>query len=75
MPACLFTMVCGIEMPIIACILAGLFAIFRCLYFMRNRLYGFLPATIVLICMALGALYSAVSLVLLVIKFVKDEND
>lgn len=60
---CLLVLVCGIELPLLSCIFAAIYGIFRCLYFSRNRFIGFIPSNICLSVLALGALYSCYMLI------------
>lgn len=60
---CTLVLVCGIELPLLSCIFGGIYGIFRCLYFSRNRFIGFLPSIICQTVLSLGALYSSFTLI------------
>lgn len=56
-------LVCGIELPLLSCIFAGIYGVFRCFYLSQNRFLGFFPSIICLAVLALGALYSTYVLI------------
>ena len=66
--AMVLTLVSGFELPIISCIVSGLFAISRLLYMLPNRGLGFITGNLCLILLSIGALFSSGKLVADILK-------
>ena len=66
---CTLTLICGLELPIVAIVAAGLYGIVRLLYFLlKRRGPGFLLGMLCLLTLIVGAFYSAG-------KVMKEVND
>ena len=61
---CTLSLVCGLELPIVASIATGLYGLVRLLYFLlKNRVLGFILGNVCLFTLMGGALYSASKLI------------
>ena len=74
-PICVMTLACGLHLPLVACLVAGLFGVLRLGYFCKNRFIGFIPGSVCLAIQTLGALYSCGLLISDVLSFANAENE